>query len=727
MQFNYMARILYTLGGHMLVDSDKYPLLRNLKVDPRILGTELSAAPFSDHIAAQRCKMFADNYPQATIPRKPEFPQIYTGSEFEFGKYTFSNGTMRQDGTVLACIPKFRLNAGSNPIRRCPSYTLIYLGDDNLVHSRILPDYVQGSNGYGYDLHIDETKLIPNTPLRSGDLLCKSDAVDGLRYKLGVNANVCYMTSAMTVEDAYAMSRSLAEKLSSTGYMTLIVYINENMVPLQLYGDPDGAYKFFPDVGEKVRDDRVVCAFREVHAMSFISDMYPSALREVNSIDDYCIFAPANSVVRDISVFENPVKNIKTPAYMFEQIEKYKLESEFYDKQIIACYERECRTNGRTPAHEFSSLVTAAARRLMTIPRERVFGITKKKPSKFSRKGEQIPFIRMEIVVKYPQVASLGSKCVGRSGDKGTCSCILEDEDMPVNDYGERCDLILRPEGVTGRMNLSQLYEVFLSCCSNFVLREMKKLTLTGKDGTLEAYRVMHEFLTDVNDEYARIIDTKLFTDRNRMELVHDTIKEDMIYICVPGALASITPSWVRYMTDKYHIHATPVEYNLRDREGNLIRRVRTKKSVYIGKKYVYLLCKNPTSNSCGMGFVNQWGIPVAPKNTEEFQVKNTSPISMTPVRGGEDEIRDLIMVIGPQMTFRLLSSYANSPEASLVMANTLLTDPNPSNIMWMNFTQQMLHDTNQLTKATKALMSVIGISLEDNIATDTELELFAQ
>lgn len=54
----------------------------------------------------------------------------------------------------------------------------------------------------------------------------------------------------------------------------------------------------------------------------------------------------------------------------------------------------------------------------------------------------------------------------------------------------------------------------------------------------------------------------------------------------------TLTPEWVLMMTDKYKVEATPVEYNLRDENGKLIRRVRTIRPVWIGKKYLLVLCK---------------------------------------------------------------------------------------------------------------------------------------
>ena len=45
----------------------------------------------------------------------------------------------------------------------------------------------------------------------------------------------------------------------------------------------------------------------------------------------------------------------------------------------------------------------------------------------------------------------------GRHGNKGVCSLILPEEDMPYLPDGTPVDVILNPLGVPSRMNLGQI------------------------------------------------------------------------------------------------------------------------------------------------------------------------------------------------------------------------------------------------------------------------------
>jgi len=84
----------------------------------------------------------------------------------------------------------------------------------------------------------------------------------------------------------------------------------------------------------------------------------------------------------------------------------------------------------------------------------------------FSRhQGDELPpgvheLIRIYIA-QYRKV-SIGDKLAGRHGNKGIVAKILPEEDMPYLPNGTPIDVILNPLGVPSRMNIGQIYELFL-------------------------------------------------------------------------------------------------------------------------------------------------------------------------------------------------------------------------------------------------------------------------
>ena len=68
--------------------------------------------------------------------------------------------------------------------------------------------------------------------------------------------------------------------------------------------------------------------------------------------------------------------------------------------------------------------------------------------------------VRVYIIKK--RKIQIGDKMSGRHGNKGVCSLILPEEDMPYLPDGTPVDVILNPLGVPSRMNIGQILELHL-------------------------------------------------------------------------------------------------------------------------------------------------------------------------------------------------------------------------------------------------------------------------
>ena len=144
----------------------------------------------------------------------------------------------------------------------------------------------------------------------------------------------------------------------------------------------------------------------------------------------------------------------------------------------------------------------------------------------------------------------------------------------------------------------------------------------------------------------------------------------------------------------------------------------------YIGKKYLYILCKIPHVRSCAVTFVNQYGIPIRSKTK---RAKSGYPVGLTPIRIGEDEIRILTMVVGPETTYRILTMYANSPESTSKLVEALLTAERPTNIRMIDVTENDLTKTNQSIKVAWHMLQTCGVdSTNCTMNEDDELEFTA-
>jgi len=84
----------------------------------------------------------------------------------------------------------------------------------------------------------------------------------------------------------------------------------------------------------------------------------------------------------------------------------------------------------------------------------------------FSRhKGDELPPGVHEVIRVYVaqfRKVSIGDKLAGRHGNKGIVARIVPEEDMPYLPDGTPIDVILNPLGVPSRMNIGQIFELFL-------------------------------------------------------------------------------------------------------------------------------------------------------------------------------------------------------------------------------------------------------------------------
>lgn len=407
-------------------ERDKYPLYHSLRGDPRVLGLEGQLNPVIHFNSTPRSNMASSQIVQATIVDGAEMPQMTSGFEQKFIEYTFNTSRMPQAGTSRYVIPKYRANTGSNPIRSTPSYTLIYIGqEDQQLHYVNVPTYVKGQDGFGYLTEINFKKLMSNVGLEKGECIAHSHAVQGEQYCLGTNLSTCYLTAKETVEDAVWLSESGARKLGTTGIKKVTINWGCNDVALNLYGD-ELTYKFMPDIGDRIRDDGIIAALRKVDDNSIIADMNDTALTTVQDIHDTVYYGvTSEATVIDIDVWINESKKVKTPEHIFAQLNKYVEENKYYYKRILEIFQLECVQNRIQPSVEFGTLVERAASFMSIYTRNSpVLGMTKRSVPKLSRKSEPIPFIQIDIHYAFKYVVNVGYKITNRDASKGVISRI---------------------------------------------------------------------------------------------------------------------------------------------------------------------------------------------------------------------------------------------------------------------------------------------------------------
>ena len=219
-----------------------------LKSMEQMFGKNL-LQPFSNVNAGARKLMHSTHRDHVFPLMRGEKAIIETGYEIRFGDYSSSITVADSDYRVIAKISKFSFSPNHH-------YYLIIqdLKDNSLdVVERI--SYHHITEGYGYlynNQYLDS--LQPGVIIPDGAIVQKSLAFDEYNNRQdGINLNVAYMALDGNMEDSMLILDEAAEKYTAPLIKVVNIPINENHIPLNLYGN-DSLYKVLPDIGEEIKD-----------------------------------------------------------------------------------------------------------------------------------------------------------------------------------------------------------------------------------------------------------------------------------------------------------------------------------------------------------------------------------------------------------------------------------------------------------------------------------------
>lgn len=304
--------------------------------------------PFYGTTHAARGAMFASQIAQAPVVNGSEPPRILTGMELRLAEHSF-NIKFPKDCTILGVFRKFTPGYGEDSIKHNPLTTVIYeeyydvKKTIGVIH---IPEYLQYHQDFGFPLEKNEKvfsnlavgqNFEANTPIA----FSKSSGVKSGVHGIGVNANVIFKSSPGTTEDGFIFSKEfLEEKMCPNTYTTVVGNSGMRRFFLNLYGD-DKRYQPFPDIGQRIRDDGVVFATRNLDDDLSPAEMTPRALREFDATFDMGVIGDPGGIVRDIDIIWNERQNPSfTPMGMETQLVKYYEATKQYYQGILDLYRR---------------------------------------------------------------------------------------------------------------------------------------------------------------------------------------------------------------------------------------------------------------------------------------------------------------------------------------------------------------------------------------------------
>lgn len=648
-------------------DDVPYPQEEISELRRELIGSS-AHNPFAGHNSSPRQAMFTKHLGQTLTISGAEPREIQTGTERELAKYTHKT-KFDNNSYIVKVIDKFPFKMGRDRIRNSPTRVIIFENSDdpNLEFDVLYDsDFFKMHNFFGFRYVKNEKvqhKISEGSRIGAGTVIADSpNVLPTGDYQNGINANVIMCSHPMVTEDGVGISESFAKRLTTKVYETRKFNFGYGIMPLNLYGD-DETYKIMPDIGDKVREDGILCSLREYIPELAPCDMSISALQQVTQYDKSQYVEP-NATVVDITVIKGQKKSGDLFTYQEDQVDKYhKAHMEFYETLNKVYFDAKRSRGGRLAvSHELQRLLVEA------------YAFTYG-DRKLQEKRQNLPPWSVEITVEYDIPADLGFKNTDTHGGKSVTVDVIPDENMPYDDFGNVVDIIVDDVSVIKRLIKGKPLEHYILASwrdTTTRLRETYNEHVKNKTLNTKAYEEMFKYLLGIY----KISAPPFYHDIQR---IRPNIVNHVESVVARGIHQKVLPdNPVRYLDvvellEKYY---PPCLSTLKyiDDAGNLKE---TKDSILIGRIYYILLEKignDPSAVTSAK--LQHYGLPSKPSVMNRYDAAH----KRTPVRFGESEMRLFSAFAGGVETAELIDRTTNIPVHKNILKRLLEADE-PTNI----------------------------------------------
>ena len=490
---------------------------------------------------------------------------IETGYEIRFGDYSSSITRADADYQVIGKISKFSFAPNHH-------YWLI-LKDVNSnkldVVERISYHHITESYGYLYNNeYMDALSIGDYVP--NNTIVQKSLAFDEYNNrKDGINFNVVYMALDDNMEDSIIFSDEAAGKLTSPLIKPVQIMINDNDIPLNIYGD-DKVYKVIPDIGEDIIDANLIALRKEKKEESYYTQSV-DRLRKIIMSDE---IKQVHGKVIDVDIYCNNPDILEN--HYYSQLKMYYNELLRKSSEIVQMI-LPFVSQGYELSYELQKLFANAKR---VCNRDQYI--------------EKRPFsnIILNVTVLEEMKMNPGDKASNRYGGKGVISDIWPKQFMPrfknIKDEYEYADVIFNSSTMYGRENVGQVFELSLTHIGNEILYRIA----SGKVGLEEAYNMVYTYINLCSPEQAAYMNEvkNSMSKEELMFFMESIIDSGSIHLSMKPITDAMTIDKLVQIYEAFPwVQQNYIEVALRGSDGTL-RYIPARRPVVVGKQYIFRL-----------------------------------------------------------------------------------------------------------------------------------------
>ncbi len=659
------------------------------QLDRRLMGgvNALNFADWGD--SSPRKQMVASHVGQCLVVKGATERFLQTGMERQYAKTTFSV-KMPEDAEVLTVIQRYK-DVGANAIEN-PENILIYEGiESGEIGMLRLPRYFSDQTyfGFKYDARKITNNFFKGQRIPKGTIFLDSPSVTVQGdYKYGAQMRVAYGSHPAVIEDGIAVSRSGLKKLAITTFEKRDVEWGSRYIPLNVNGDETN-YQPFPNIGDIIKPHGILMALRKDDRNLAIVEQSAKDLMEINYTHDRRVYAAgAGGKVIDIRIYHDDYNNSNTPEEMERQPMRYHRASQVFYREVLD--QIKALETRRGAGLKLSKSLHRLAVEANAMLDNRANGAQERRV--LLHRKNPLDDWRVEFVIEYEVVPTIGFKITDLHGGKGVIVAIIEDEDMPVDEHGHRAEILMDGNSTNSRMNVGRLYEQYFNAASRDVVEHLSaKLNLVHTDTALqpklEALEISNPTLMDESWDYLmgylKIMSPVRmyapFTDgrypHSRAHYLASVLSEpDGIILYMPPENEPEPPNIVRQLeAGPYKPLYGPVTYT-----GYSGRQVTTKNNIRIGSVYIILLEKIADDwTAVSSGKLQHNGVLSQITSWD----KHAQPSRNQAIRAwGESEVRISVSFAGSRVTADILDRN-NNPHTRRHVLDSILRADRPTDI----------------------------------------------
>ena len=392
------------------------------ELNVRYLST-LGLNPWIGNNSSPRSQMFSSHITQRLIINGATPHRFQTGMEQEFGKYTLSV-QMPANGVIVRAIDRYPKTLAQDNINFNPETLVIYEDDDTKKLGCFSIPYYNSYHqyfGFKYNLNSENIgRLTPGSFIPKGTIFADTPAVaDNGDYKYGIELNMAFISHPAVSEDGILICEDVLPKLRFKVYETRVIGFGNGSFPLNLYGDTEN-YKPFPDIGEVIRDDGILCATRDYNYALSPVEMSINDVLDVDYIFDTSTYVrgPGGKIV-DIKIYHDDNVLSTTPMGVELFLTKYTKALKCYYKEILAV-EASLRYNRKKKFSDSRLPLQPELHRLLVEARTMTDDGGVKASQKLNHLYRKNPLddYRVEFVIEYEITPNIGFKLTDLNGGK---------------------------------------------------------------------------------------------------------------------------------------------------------------------------------------------------------------------------------------------------------------------------------------------------------------------